>query len=274
MKLGCNDSLPLRFLLEQGEVALDFLKVGRLDELEEDVNAALAYRPALIHVGFGVGDSAASYAKFDWNGFNALVRRSGSPHVAMHLEASTYNWRGNDLRVQSRAEVLQITEHLTSLCRLLQDKLECPLLLENMDYMGSELKPGYGVFRTSVEPALLWHLVQTEGVGVLLDLAHLRVTAYHLGLDVYAFARSLPLGKVREIHVSGPAHVPGLGLRDDHQELSEADYALLGWVLPRTNAEIVTLEYPKARTVKGGFDEQVAALGRQLTELRALVSAY
>ncbi len=105
----------------------------------------------------------------------------------------------------------------------------------------------------------------------MLDLAHLRVTAYHLGLDVYAFARSLPLGKVREIHVSGPAFVDGLGLRDDHQELAEADYALLGWVLPMTDAEIVTLEYPKARTVIETFDGQVAALERQLSRLRALI---
>ena len=266
MKLTCNDSPPLRFLLEQGEVGLDFFKVGRLEELE----AALFYRPVLIHVGFGIGDTVATYAGFDWNGLNALVKRSGSPHVAVHLEVSTHNWQGADLRVQNRAEVLQITEQLTALCRFLRDRLECPLLLENMDYMGSELKPGYGVFRASVKPALMWQLVETVGVGVLLDLAHLRVTAYHLGLDVYALARSLPLDKVREIHVSGPTFIDGLGLRDDHQELAEADYELLEWVLTQTNAEIVTLEYPKARTVQESFDRQVGALERQLIRLSAL----
>ena len=271
MQLGCNDSPPLRLLLDENRVELDFLKVSSLDGLPEAVEAALNYRPVLIHVGFGISDTTASYDAFDWNGFNRLVQRAGSPHLAMHLEASTHNWRGDDLRVQSRAEILQITEQLTALCKFLKDRLGCPLLLENMDYMGSELKPGYGVFRTSVEPALLWHLVQTEGVGVLLDLAHLRVTAYHLGLDVYAFARSLPLGKVREIHVSGPVYIPGLGLRDDHQELTEADYALLGWTLPLTNAEIVTLEYPKVRTVKASFNEQVVALERQLTRLNKIV---
>lgn len=92
--------------------------------------------------------------------------------------------------------------HLSALCRFLRDHLTCPLLLENMDYMGTELKPGYGVFRTSVEPALMWALVEEEGVGVLLDLAHLRITAHHLGVDTRAFARSLPLHAVRELHVS------------------------------------------------------------------------
>ena len=274
MKLACNDSPPLRFLLAQGSVAPDFLKVGRLDELEEEVDAALTYRPALIHVGFGIGDTAASYAGFDWRWFNALVARSGSPHVAMHLEVSTHNWRGTDLRVQSRAEVLQITEQLSALCRLLQAKLECPLLLENMDYMGTELKPGYGVFRSSVEPALLWQLVETEDVGVLLDLAHLRVTAYHLGLDVRALARSLPLHAVREIHVSGPAYVDGVGLRDDHHALTEADYALLEWSLTQTDPEIVTLEYPKARTRSGSLDEQAKALEQQLIRLQMMTCSF
>ena len=138
--------------------------------------------------------------------------------------------------------------------------------------MGTELKPGYGVFRASVEPALMWSLVEAEGVGVMLDLAHLRVTAYHLGLDVYAFARSLPLYAVREIHVSGPAYIHGLGLRDDHQEMVEEDYALLEWVLPLTKAEIVTLEYPKARTVKESFDEQVVSLERQLSRLQMVIN--
>ena len=274
MKLGCNDSPPLRLLLDENRIELDFLKVSSLDGLAEAVEAALTYCSVLIHVGFGIGDTVASYDAFDWDGFNRLVRRAGAPHVAVHLEASTHNWRGDDLRVQSRAEVLAITEQLTALCRLFRSKLKCPLLLENMDYMGTELKPGYGVFRTSVEPALLWNLVEQEGVGVLLDLAHLRVTAYHLGLGVYAFARSLPLDKVREIHVSGPAYIDGLGLCDDHQELSEADYALLGWALPRTNAEIVTLEYPKVRTVKGSFDEQAAALERQLKRLEKTVHSF
>ena len=90
MKLACNDSPPLRLLLDRNCVTLDFLKVGRLDGLREDVDAALAYRSALIHVEFGIGDTFTTYTDFDWRGFNALVKRSGSPHVAMHLPCT---WR-------------------------------------------------------------------------------------------------------------------------------------------------------------------------------------
>ena len=136
--------------------------------------------------------------------------------------------------------------------------------------MGVELKPGYGVFRTSVEPALMWSLVE-EGAGVMLDLAHLRVTAYHLGVDARAFARSLPLHAVRELHVSGPAFVAGLGLRDEHQEMAEEDYALLAWVLARTEVDIVTLEFPKTRTVRGTLEEQAEALERQLNKLKTML---
>lgn len=163
-----------------------------------------------------------------------------------------------------------MVSHLRALCRLLQQQLACPLLLENMDYMGSELTPGYGVFRTSVEPALMWQLVEEEGAGVLLDLAHLRITASHLGVDARAFARSLPLYAVREIHVCGPRYVDGVGLRDDHQELGEGDYALLEWNMERADAQLLTLEYPKAQTMRLPFDAQLEALERQLNRLKAL----
>lgn len=273
LKLACNDHPPPRLLLDQGRLELDFLKVTSLSELEAEVESALTYRPVLIHVGFGIGDTATSYAELDWGWFNGLVQRSGSPHVAMHLEVSTHNWRrGADLRVQSRAEARAMVAQLTALCRFLRDRLACPLLLENMDYMGAELKPGYGVFRTSVEPALMWGLVENEGVGVLLDLAHLRITAHHLGVEARAFARSLPLHAVRELHVCGPTTIDGLGLRDDHQEMTEEDYALLEWALSHTDAEVLTLEYPKARTVREPFDAQVEALERQLKRLKTMTS--
>lgn len=190
----------------------------------------------------------------------------------MHLEVSTHNWRGGtDLRYQRADEARAMVEQLTELCRFLKEHVACPLLLENMDYMGADLKPGYGVFRTSVEPALMWQLVEEQGVGVLLDLAHLRVTAHHLGVDARAFARSLPLHAVRELHVCGPTNIEGFGLRDDHGALTDEDYNLLEWTLARTDAEVLTLEYPKARTVKHTFDEQVDLLERQLSVLSMVV---
>ena len=213
MKLGCNDHLSLRDLLDKGSADIDYCKVTSLTALEPEISSALAYRPVLVHVGFGIGDRVATHADLDWNWFNDQLRRAGSLHVAMHLEVSTHNWpRSADLRFQTRDEARNMVSHLTALCRLLRDHVEVPLLLENMDYMGRELKPGYGVFRTSVEPALMWQLVEEEGVGVLLDLAHLRITADHLGVDARAFARSLLLHAVRELHVCGPTLVEGVGL--------------------------------------------------------------
>ncbi len=253
---------------------MDYLKVTSLTDLEPDITSALAYRPVLVHVGFGIGDSAASYADFDWTWFNTQLRRAGSPHIAMHVEVSTHNWpRTIDLRFQTRDEARAMALHLTELCCFLRDRLEVPLLLENMDYIGRELKPGYGVFRTSVEPALLWGLVERMGVGVMLDLAHLRVTADHLGVDAKAFARALPLHAVRELHVCGPVFVEGVGLRDDHQEMTETDYALLEWTLERTDADVLTLEYPKARTQRGTLGEQTEALERQLNRLKQLTDS-
>lgn len=150
------------------------------------------------------------------------------------------------------------------------DYLKVPLLLENMDFMGCDLRLGYGVFRTSAEPALMWGLVEEEGVGVLLDLAHLRITADHLGVDAKALAKALPPHAVRELHVCGPTFTESVGLRDDHGEMSEEDYELLEWTLERTDAQVVTLGYPKARTVRQTFEEQAEALMRQLNRVREM----
>lgn len=77
---------------------------------------------------------------------------------------------------------------------------------------------------------------------------------------------------MREIHVCGPVYVIGEAERDDHQELSKDDYALLEWTLGRTDAQILTLEYPKARTIRHPLAVQLGALERQLTRLKALTS--
>ena len=135
MKLACNDGAPVRQLLDRGRADVDFLKVTDIKNLDAEVSSALRYRPALIHVGFGIGDSVATYKDFDWDEFNGLIERSGSPHVAMHLEVSTHNWlEDTDLRYQTADEARAMAAHLTELWRFLRGQLACPLLLENMDY--------------------------------------------------------------------------------------------------------------------------------------------
>ena len=54
---------------------------------------------------------------------------------------------------------------------------------------------------------------------------------------------SLLLDRVKEIHVNGCGHDKEGILIDSHQKMENEDFALLDWVLCRTNPEIISLEY-------------------------------
>ena len=95
----------------------------------------------------------------------------------------------------------------------------------------------------SVEPETFHELVDEMHVGMILDLAHIRVAAHHLGLDEREYLHAMPLQHVREIHITGPRVVPGQGMRDLHWEMLDEDFALLEHTLEITSPQIVTLEY-------------------------------
>lgn len=92
------------------------------------------------------------------------------------------------------------------------------------------------------DSALIRRILDALDANLLLDLAHARVAAAFHPMDVRTYLTLLPLERVRQIHLSGAREVDGI-LQDAHETVSEADYDLLRWVLPRTRPEIVTLEY-------------------------------
>lgn len=122
-------------------------------------------------------------------------------------------------------------------------KLAChnlPLLIENMPTLATKKY----VFDTTAEN--ITEVLTATGAGLLLDLAHARVVASVFNLDVSSYIASLPLEKVRQIHLSGPRTKNGY-LYDAHEDLTEIDYELLKWVLTQSKPEVVTLEYVKDR---------------------------
>jgi uncharacterized protein (UPF0276 family) len=72
------------------------------------------------------------------------------------------------------------------------------------------------------------------------------VSAAALGVDVRDYLSGLPLRRIAQIHVSGPRERDGR-LVDAHEPLQEIDYALLDYVLARSDPRMVTLEYTRAR---------------------------
>lgn len=131
-----------------------------------------------------------------------------------------------------------------------------PVLLENDE------PPPFDGYEFEVRPDRITHVLDATGCGLLLDIAHARLSAERLGMDVHAYLGCLPLQRVLQIHLSGPRTRRGR-LFDAHETLQDMDYRLLDFVLGQTHPKVITLEYIR----------EPEALRAQLRSLRAILGA-
>ena len=134
--------------------------------------------------------------------------------------------------------------------------IDAPVILENMPSLGA------GRYTFEGEPDRITAILEATNCDFLLDVAHARVAAEALGVNIYDYLNRLPLERVVQIHVSGPRMRDGY-LYDAHEPLQESDYALLEWVLACTRPQALTLEYFRERE----------ALREQLWRLRGILDA-
>jgi len=267
LQLGCNYSRPLLDLLQRQAVAIDWIKLSRREVLASELAASRPLRPVLLHVLGRAGSPADLLPGDQWEALNEALLRAGSPHIALHLALTPEDWPTPvEYATQTPQQARAMLARMIGQIRSAQRWLCTPLLVENVPYYGS-----HGALRICVQPEAIWQVVEESGAGLLLDTSHARCAAYHLGVDVRAYLRALPLHAVREIHVGGPRMVLGQGLRDRHYEMASEDYRLLAWLLAYTQPSLITLEYggtgPRFETVERN---DPLALERQLNQLQEL----
>jgi uncharacterized protein (UPF0276 family) len=257
--LACNYSPQLMSLLEDDRVAIDYIKMGRWSVFWEELEAARRAKPwpILLHCLPHAGKP--SFAEIEWNELNKAIRVCGSPHIALHLAAMPTDWE------QAPVSDEIIVDRMIAGVMLWKEQMTVDLLVENVPFYGFR-----GTLRCSTDPEIITRICQQCDVGLLLDLAHLRVAAWHRKETTSEYLQKLPLDRVKEIHVCGPVMDPVEGLRDRHLEMQEVDYELLAEALQVTNPAFVSLEY-------GGtgphmeWRSEIDVLERQLTRLRTIV---
>jgi uncharacterized protein len=124
-----------------------------------------------------------------------------------------------------------------------------PLLLEN--------PPLY--FRipgsTMAQAEFMQRVSSQCDVSLLLDLAHFYITCQTMGVSLTEELLRLPLGKVREIHLSGVEKDGDMQWDNHASRAPDALFEALRLVLPRARVQAITLEYnwsscfPLAETV-------------------------
>ncbi len=290
MLYGCNLSNSLLSLLNKDPEFCDFIKIGDFGPTREFMSKAYIYKPLLIH-GFGWFECLGMHdlSKVNFEYMNQRLLNFESPHLGVHALIydtdvdATQRHRGAT-QGESQLE-LSLFNHMVSIGRLFKAKLEVPLLIENMDY-----SPYYSYPVThpiTASPDFIRKLCEAIDCGFLLDIAHAKVSAYHLNISLESYLDRLPLDRVVEIHASSPSYTQTEGYIDKHLCLEAAEYDCIQKLLTHPkmitsqgilkSLRIMTLEYgtidrEKSSTAigSGGIDLEQAGIKRQMDTLRAI----
>jgi hypothetical protein len=118
-------------------------------------------------------------------------------------------------------------KHVIARIREVQDFLERPIALENPST--------YLEFKSSHMPEaeFIARMAEESGCQLLLDVNNVYVTCYNHGLDPVSYIDTLPLDRVRQIHLSGHSN-HGTHIIDTHDDhVADAVWALYGHTLRR-----------------------------------------
>lgn len=156
-----------------------------------------------LNIG-GPGDPDSSYLKR----LKALVRRTQPAWASDHL-----CWTGTGANQVHDLLPLPYTkaiaERVAERARRVQDTLGVPFALENtssyMTYRQSEMN----------EWQFLGEVAERAGIGILLDVNNVYVSAYNHGFDAYEYLRGIPHERVVQVHLAGHTNL-GTMIIDTH----------------------------------------------------------
>ena len=136
-----------------------------------------------------------------------------------------------------------LRRHTETALKFIRCHYRGPLAAENYNYYPT------GLYGPVTEPDFIRaHLAEFD-LGLVLDLAHARVTAHNLGLNPAAYLAALPLERTAEIHLSRPWLPPPasrLQAADAHEAPGPEEWRILRNILenPRLPARVpVFVEY-------------------------------
>jgi uncharacterized protein (UPF0276 family) len=232
MRFAVNYSQALLQLIDEGLVCVDLIKCP---DWEGMLTEAKPYGPITIHFDHKVG--LGNSFKLDFNRIQKLQEKTFTPHINTHLVTP------KTLDPNNKDEITKINhlwrEEISFMKAHLRDT---HIALEHYPY--TENKPH---LRPAVDVKSFSDVIKDTGCMFLLDLAHARITAHTLKMDVKDYITALPLERLVEIHTTGTQMLSGV--LTDHFKLQEEDFQLLEWSLDNIQKgywrkpEIIAFEY-------------------------------
>ena len=242
MELAVHYSRAAADLLARGQIRCDRFKCPAWPDL---VEVAGRVHPTYVHfaliAGRGVGAvlDGETGRDADWAAVEALLERTGTPYVNVHLAPTARDHPGIPRDTEAPEHVERLTEDLIRDVGAVVARFgpERVIAENDHDNGGLHLRPAF-------LPEVITTVVRETGCGLLLDLSHARLAAHHLGREPWDYLAALPLARTRELHLTGlqrfderwaaffrrggldaGAVAPFVGRLMDHLPLTEADWA-------------------------------------------------
>jgi uncharacterized protein len=235
LKFALNYSPEAAALIDEKCIDIDLYKCPDWDDL---IATASQHRPVYIHFPL----MTAYGREFDLDRVEKLRTQTQTPYINMHLggRSSLFNVALDETN-ETYADHLQqvIIDDVNKLVAKFGSE---NIILENLPW-----DPVYEIPLIAIRPSFIRHIIETTDCGLLLDLAHARIAAARIKMDVFDYIAQLPLDRLRELHVTGVYDDSGY-LRD-HFPMTSEDWKLFEAAMEHIEAgkwrmpEIVACEY-------------------------------
>jgi uncharacterized protein (UPF0276 family) len=223
MELSVNYSLEAEALLKEGKIAFDRVKCADWPDM---IATARKLLPIYVHFPLDAGSRTGRSPNFE--AADQMARETDTPYVNLHL----VTWQRDypELPADSTDPTLQknvIDQMLLDVGAAITAIGRDRLILENIPYFGKTSE----FHRACVEPDVIRTVFEQTDCGFLLDLSHARLAAHYLGVEPREYVESLPVERLRELHVTGIRQIKDR--LADHMDLGDEDWAFVEWALDR-----------------------------------------
>ena len=223
MKFAVNYSPQAIELVRSGCIHFDYFKCPPWPDL---VSTAREVAPVVIHFELQAGSGCLH--KTDWRMIEDFLAHTGTPFVNLHLAPRVGDFPDMPVDTWDFTHIRQVTEVLLRDTAAVVDHFGPErVIAENALYEGPQGK----FFRPAMLPEVIHQILDETGCGMLLDISHARISAYHLGLNERDYMASLPVDRIRELHFTGIHEVNGR--LQDHLSVLPGDWPVLDWALER-----------------------------------------
>lgn len=259
MKFAVNYSVSLESLLKDEDLPIDLIKCPEWDGM---IQQALIYRPVYVHFEIFVGNGQLE--SLDFEDIKRIKKLTNTECINAHLMTN------NVLNPNKKEDEHKMLADWEKELGLLSEIFGANnIVVENLPFL-----PYLPAQELGVQPENIKYIVNNIGCAFLLDISHARITASYLGWDSKDYIKSLPMNKLREVHVTGIRRYNSY--LTDHFDLQESDWSFTRWVIEEIRCgkwpepSIVSFEY-------GGVGEifawrsDINVLRQQIPKLAELI---